>query len=195
MSEKTYEGIAILGSNPATVGMAPFENERWIIYACSPHNFEHRRLPRFDEWFEDHIPIADKTRAYPYLKYLETLPFVWMRDKEAISYFPGAKLFPDDEMKERFGPFHHTSSIALMQMRAICECERLHAEGKMPEPKMAYFGIMQRGQTEYLYQRPSIQQLAMDAQDEKLRAAYDLPVIKQYAPDISELWQPMPENW
>jgi hypothetical protein len=195
MSEKIYEGIAICGSNPATIGMAPFDDERWIIYACSPHNFEHRKLPRFDEWFEDHIPVADKTRAYPYLKYLETLPFVWMRDKDAMPHFSGARPFPDDEMRERWGPFHHTSSISLMQMRAISECERLYAEGKMPEPKIAYFGIMQRGQTEYLYQRPSIQQLALDSSREDHREKFDLPVIKHYAPDISELWEPMPETW
>jgi hypothetical protein len=152
-------------------------------------------LPRFEEWFETHIPVADKTRAYPYLKYLETLPFVWMRDDKAIPHFPGSKRYPDNIMREKFGPYHFTSSIALMQMRAICECERLYYNGQMDEPKMAYFGIMQRGQTEYLYQRPSIQQLALWASNENWRKALDLPVIKQYVSDISMLWEPMKENW
>jgi hypothetical protein len=86
-----YEGIAILGSHPATVMAAPFDDPKWIIYACSPHNFELRTLPRVLEWFEIHIPIADKTRGYPYLRYLESLPLVWMRDDDAIKLFPGAK--------------------------------------------------------------------------------------------------------
>ena len=65
-----FEGIAILGSHPKTVEHAPFDKS-WLIYACSPHNIEKRTLPRVDQWFEVHVPIADKTRQYPYLKHLE----------------------------------------------------------------------------------------------------------------------------
>src|SRR3990167_6433029 len=81
------EAIAVLGSPPATVTQAPFDKP-WLIYACSPHNFEMRQLPRWDAWFEVHIPLADRTRAYPYLKFLETVPLVWMRDKQSIGHFP-----------------------------------------------------------------------------------------------------------
>ena len=88
------DGIAILGSHPKTVGKAPFD-ENWLIYSCSPHNFEHRTLPRFDQWFEVHSPIADKTRAYPYLRFLESVENLWMRDKEASHLFPGATQYPD----------------------------------------------------------------------------------------------------
>ena len=84
------KGIAVLGSHPATVMQAPF-NDDWLIYACSPHNFEQRRLPRWDEWFEIHIPLADKTRAYPYLKFLEGVPLVWMRDRQSMPFFKSAK--------------------------------------------------------------------------------------------------------
>lgn len=190
----SYEGIAILGSHPATVGIAPFGDPRWLIYACSPHNFEKRTLPRFDEWFEIHRPVADKTRAYPYLKYLETLPLVWMRDKEAMGHFPGAREYPDQEMIDRFGPFKFTSSIALMQMRAIVECERLHAEGKMPEPKIALFGIMQASPGEYTYQRPTIQELAWEASKPE-RDKLGLPRIRMIAPDVSHLFDPPPEDF
>lgn len=193
-SPSSFEGIAILGSNPATVMMAPFKDPRWIIWACSPHNYEKRQLPRFDEWFEVHPTLADQTRAYPYLRWLETLPVVWMRDDESIHLFPGAKRYPDEEMQARFGPFDFTSSIALMQMRAIVECERLYAEGKMPEPKIAYFGIMQASPNEYTYQRPSIQHLAWEGAKEE-REKLGLPRIHQIAPDVSKLWQPPPENF
>lgn len=140
-----YKGIAVLGSHPATVMKAPFE-EDWLIYACSPHNFEKRRLPRFDEWFEIHIPIADKTRAYPYLRFLETVPLVWMRDQGAMHLFPGAKLFPEEEYKqpENFGPFHFTSSIAFMMAKAIKDIEAGRAE-----PQIGLWGIMQASPNEY----------------------------------------------
>lgn len=190
-----YEGIALCGSNPATIDAAPFNNPKWIIYACSPHNFEKRRLPRVDEWFEIHKPIADKTRQYAYLRHLEDLPHVWLRDGDVIQHFHGGHIYPDEVMEERFGPFWKTSSIAFMQCRAILECERLHAEGKMPDPKMAYFGIMQASPNEYTYQRPAIQNLAWEASRPDREAPVPRPRIKQIAHDITGLWNPPPEDF
>ena len=178
-SSVTYEGIAILGSHPATVAQAPFDKP-WLIYSCSPHNFEKRALPRFDEWFEVHIPLADKTRAYPYLRFLETVPLVWMRDKEAIHLFPGAKEYPEAEMKAEFGPFTFTSSIAFMLAKAIKDCERLGI------PRIGLWGIMQASPNEYAYQRPGIQNLIWEACKHK---------IKVVAPDISKLFDPPPEGF
>lgn len=195
MTESTYEGIAILGSHPATVGLAPFDDPKWIIYACSPHNFEHRKLPRFDAWFEVHAEAAHKTRAEGYINYLKTLPVVFMRDHKNMKDFPGAIPFPEKDMDEKFGPFYKQSSISMMQVVAIDQCEKLYFEGKMPEPKIYYCGIMQRGETEYLYQKATIQNIALQASHEKNRKALGLPVIKQYAPDVSELWHPIPEIW
>jgi hypothetical protein len=173
-------GIAVLGSHPATVAMAPFDQPDWLIYACSPHNFEHRQLPRFDAWFEVHIPVQDRTRAYNYLKYLETLPLVYMRDKAAMHNFPGAKAYPEDELKAEFGPFTFTSSIAFMLAMAIKECERLGAK------QIGLFGIMQASPTEYTYQRPGIQNLIWEATKRG---------IKVVAPDISKLFDPPPEEF
>jgi hypothetical protein len=129
----------------------------WLIWSCSPHNVEHRELPRKDEWFEIHKPIADATRAYPYLRYLEGLPKVWMRDKEAIGLFPGAQEYPEKEMKQRFGPYCFTSSIAFIMAKAIVTCEREKI------PNIGLWGIMQASETEYTYQRPGIQNLIWEA--------------------------------
>lgn len=173
------KGIAILGSHPTTVNLAPF-NDDWLIYACSPHNFERRQLPRFDEWFEVHIPVADKTRAYPYLRYLETLPLVWMRDKAAMHLFPGAREYPEAELKDRFGPFHFTSSIAFMMAKAIVECENYNI------PTIGLWGIMQASPNEYTYQRPGVQHMIWEA------ARLGIKVI---APDVSKLFEPPPEDF
>jgi len=173
------EGIAVLGSHPATVSQAPFDKP-WLIYACSPHNFEMRQLPRWDAWFEVHIPLADKTRAYPYLKLLETVPLVWMRDKASIQYFPGARLYPEDEMKKEFGPFTFTSSIAYILAMAIKDCERLEI------PQIGLWGIMQASPNEFMYQRPGIQNLIWEATKRK---------IKVLAPRESQLFEPPPEDF
>lgn len=173
------KGIAVLGSHPATVMLAPFDDD-WLIYACSPHNFERRQLPRWDAWFEVHVPLADKTRAYPYLKFLETVPLVWMRDRDAMPHFPGARLYPEEEMKAEFGPFTFTSSIAFMLAKAIKDCE---AQGI---GQIGMWGIMQASANEYAYQRPGIQNLIWEANRRG---------IKVVAPDVSRLFEPPPEDF
>src|SRR3990167_8287172 len=175
----TAEGIAVLGSHPATVSQAPFDKP-WLIYACSQHNFEMRQLPRWDAWFEVHTPLADRTRAYPYLKFLETVPLVWMRDKQSIGHFPGARLYPEEEMKNEFGPFTFTSSIAFQIAMAIKDCEKYGIK------QIGLWGIMQASPNEYAYQRPGIQALIWEA---KKRG------IKVLAPKASRLFDPPPEDF
>lgn len=175
-----HKMIAVLGSHPATVAMTPFKDESVYIMACSPHNFEHRRLPRCEAWCELHKPIAHPTRAYPYLRHLEELPLVWMRDKEALALFPGAKLYPEGDLKKRFGPFFLTSSIAGMLAKAIVDCEQTGIR------QIGIWGVMQASKTEFFYQRPSIQNLIWQAT--KLG-------IKVVAPDISKLFECPAENW
>lgn len=177
-----YKGIAILGSHPATVEMAPFDDEGWLIYACSPHNFEHRKLPRFDKWFELHKPIADATRAYPYLRWLETIekPLI-MRDEEAVHLFPTGELLDEKPLKDEFGPFKFTSSIAYMMARAIFDARELDIKG------LSLWGIMQASENEYTYQRPGIQNLIWDAEKH-----FGMEV---YAPDVSRLFEEPKNVW
>lgn len=203
------EGIAILGSHPATVQMAPF-NAPWLIYACSPHNYERRQLPRFDEWFEVHDHLADRTRAYPYLRWLETIEQpVWMRDTDAIHLFPTARLYPEQELRgeavtrivpfmmpdgkrhmrprttvTRLGTFsyyHFTSSIAYMTAKAIADIEA----GKAA-PRLGFFGILQASDGEYAEQRPGFQYFL----DQAMRRG-----IEVFAPDITDLFEPQATVW
>jgi hypothetical protein len=174
-----YKGIAILGSHPATVDQAPYHDD-WLIYACSPHNVEKRELPRFDEWFEVHIPVAHQTRGMQYIEALKTMPLVWMRDRAAMQYFPGARLYPEAEMKSEFGPFTFTSSIAFMLAKAIKDCQLLNI------PMIGLWGIMQASPNEYTYQRPGIQNLIWEATKRG---------IKVRAPDVSRLFDPPAEDF
>jgi hypothetical protein len=160
-------GIAILGSHPQTVAMAPFDKADWLIYACSPHNIELRTLPRWDQWFEVHLPVQDKTRSYHYLRGLEEQarqkeargeePVIWMRDKLALPHFPWANPYPEAEMKRLFCPFLFSSSIAFMLAKAITDCE---AQGLK---QIGLWGILQRGQGEYEKQRPGTQYFLWEA--------------------------------
>ncbi len=184
-----YQGIAILGSHPETVGDAPFNDKSWKIYACSPHNIEMRTLPRVDEWFEIHKPVTDKTRRYEYLRRLEEnrvaqdpphCDVIWMRDEEALPRFKDARPYPEKQLKDEFGPFFFTSSIAFMLAKAIVDC-KVHNI-----PQIAIFGVMQATENEYTKQRPGIQYFI-------LRAA-ELG-IKVTAASKTRLFEPPPENF
>lgn len=194
-----YDGIAIMGSHPATVQEGPFDHN-WLVYACSPHNlvFEAqdganpglRYLAggkradggrfRVDEWFEVHKPLAHETRPYGYLRELEKLPLVWMRDKEGLSRIKGARKYPEKELKERFGPFFFTSSIAFMLAKAIADCERMGIK------RLGIWGVMQASETEYSYQRPGIQYF--------IQRATELG-IQVLAPEASKLFEPQRESF
>jgi hypothetical protein len=112
--------IAILGSHSQTRMKAPFKDTDWAIWACSPGNMN-GVLPRVDAWFEMHIPAQAETRPNDYMDFLKTLPVVYLRDTEAAKDMPGAVLYPDDAMKQRFGRFFFTSSIAYLFAYAITQ--------------------------------------------------------------------------
>ena len=185
------KGIAVCGSHPQTKMTAPFDDQGWLIYACSPDNSPFglnpqncSPLPRVDAFFEIHRPVFDRTRPYKYLRWLKTMPRVFMRDQWAMQLrepdgslvFPTAELYPEKEMKARFGPFTFTSSIAFILAKAIVE-----------KPKsIGLWGIMQASPNEYAYQRPGIQYFLWEAK----RLGIDV-----FAPEESRLFELPPENW
>lgn len=168
--------IAILGSHPATVYMAPFGDLDWQIWACSPHNFERRDLPRIDQWFEVHDPAADKTRSDLYLEFVRSLTPaipVWMRDR---SRHPLARPYPEAEIRAEFSPFHFTSSLTWMVAKAILE---------QPET-IGFWGILQASRTEYAQQRPGLQYFFNEAH----RRGIDIVV-----PAVTGLFDPPENQW
>lgn len=195
------DSIAVCGSHPATVAKAPFDKPNWLMYVCSPHNIEHRTLPRVSAWFEIHLPIQDRSRSYHYLRALEDLDCpVYMRvrgipeglnpqqlaeckeqqrlDILNVKRFRNAVIYPEKEMKEKFGPFCFTSTIAFMMAKAIVDCE------KNGYKNIGLFGIMQASPGEYQYQRPGIQALIWEATKRG---------INVYAPEESGLFEPPAE--
>lgn len=183
----SYEGIAVLGSHPETKLKAPF-NEGWLIYACSPDNSpygysEHTSpLPRVDVLFELHVPIADVSRPYRYLRWLEDqdTPIV-MRDASAMPQFPKSVAYPEADLKARFGPYAFTNSIAYMIAKAIVDCEAMGIR------KLGVWGVLQRGREEFLKHRTGVQQMLWEAH--KARLDIVLP------PEARQLLNPPPEDW
>lgn len=167
VAEARHHTIAIVGSHPATVATAPFGDPGALIYACSPHNIEKRSLPRWDHWFEVHLPVQHETRSYHYLRGLEEQarqkqargedPIVWMRDQQALPHFPGSRAYPEAEMKRLFCPYLFSSSIAFMLAKAIVDAEAAKIK------QISLHGILQSSEAEYAYQRPGTQYFLWEA--------------------------------
>jgi hypothetical protein len=165
--------------------LAPFADPGWLIYACSPdntpggHSPDKCLLPRVDEWFEIHNPVFDATRPYAYLEYLANIPKVWMRDKLAMTFrtqdgrplFPTAQVYPEKALKDRFGPYAFTSTVAFMMAKAVVDIEEMVRQGRMgPDgyadgepPQIGLWGILQNSKREYEEQRAGTQQMIWNA--------------------------------
>lgn len=112
--------VAILGTVPNTKMLAPFEDEGYEIWVCSPGN-RGGVIPRVTRWFELHGvidmygPENNEWRG-PYFDWLNKQSFpVYMQEPNDLCL--QAKVFPrDDILKEfgRFGRINMTSSIAWM---------------------------------------------------------------------------------
>lgn len=136
---------------------------------------------RVDQWFEVHATLADVTRPYSYLKELEKLERVWVRDGEGLMYMKGAREYPEKEMKERFNVFAFTSSIAFIMAKAIADCEEYGID------MIGIFGVMQASQTEYENQRPGIQYFIDLAQKKGIKVGVP--------EEAKHLFNPPPETW
>lgn len=136
--------IALLGSAVSSVGLAPFNDPEWEIWACSPAN---KGIPRADLWFELHnIEVKKREGLSEYLEWLKTRPFkIFMQ--AAPPEFPNSLEFPLKEMVGKYGPFWWTSQLSYMLAMAIEQ-----------KPKaIALYGVDMAANSEYNQQRLACQ--------------------------------------
>jgi len=179
--------IAILGSAPSSLGLAPFSDPEWIIFGCSPGVFA--AASRVDVWFELHRPefgeIGKPGTQKPwfspeYVAWMAKHPRVWMADVHP--QIPNSMKFPVDELVAKYGTFFFTSSVAFMLACAIEDILEDRAEtGDMG--KIALYGVDMAANEEYGYQRAGCQHF--------ISLAKSLG-IDVYVPPESDLMRPMP---
>lgn len=158
--------IALVGCAPSYTD-APFRDPEWTVWACSSKNM--RALPRWDAWFELHVPLGPNH----YVEWLRTLPIVYVREAAGL---PGEALYPEADMRARFGPYFFTSSIAYMFALAIT---------RKPE-MIGLWGVEMATSGEYAGQRPGCHYFTQMARNEGI----DVEV-----PDGCGLLAPPAENW
>lgn len=164
--------IALVGTAPSSRMLAPFKDESWKIWACSPGNMN--ALPRVDAWFEIHCNLTwPQYESYgkPYLEWLKTLKVpVYMQDQSLV---PNATPLPWQDLVKEFGDDFFTSTFAWMLAYAIMQ----------GASEIALYGIDMASRDEYILQRPGFFFFRHEA---KRRG------IKVTAPNESDIMQSPP---
>src|SRR5438128_804640 len=109
--------IALIGSAPASVRLAPYHDPEWQIWGCSPGVYG--VAPRSNAWFELHRYEPGQTWFSPeYCQFLAKHPGpVYMAEHRPE--VPNSVVLPVDYLVNKYGPYFFTSSIAWMMAMAI----------------------------------------------------------------------------
>jgi hypothetical protein len=158
--------IALIGSAPSSIRLAPFGDPSWQIWACSPGAYA--VLSRCDKFFELHRwepgvigqPATQKPWFSP--EYV-----MWMsRQKCVVMYqpvpeIPNSSALPIETLVRTYGSYNFTSSLAWMFAMALEEIKanRLKPADKPQEEKdsIAFYGVDMAATEEYGYQRAGCQ--------------------------------------
>jgi len=163
--------VALVGSAPSSVRLAPYEDPSWSIWTCSPGAVPNIR--RSDMHFEIHRWEPGKPWFQPdYIAWMGKVPAVWMI--APVPEIPTSRAYPKDRMIERYGPFFFTSSLAFMLAMALSQ------DGV---EEIGLWGVDMSATEEYGYQRAGCQYFLQLAA---------LAGIKVTVPPESDLLRPAP---
>lgn len=186
--------IALIGSAPSSIGLAPYSDPSFQIWGCSPGAYP--LVGRVDAWFEIHrwepptIGKPDKQVPWfspEYVEWLRRQKVVWMFDLP-VDDLENAALIPHPELRGKYGDYFFTSTLAwmfAMAIEAILEARRKAGNGT-PAPSsdtIGLWGVDMAAFEEYGYQRAGCQFFAQAAM------AMDIRVI---IPPESDLLTPPP---
>lgn len=183
--------IAIMGSAPSSMSLAPFGDPEWKIWGCSPGLYPN--CPRVDAWFELHRwepPVIGKPQLQKpwfspeYVAWMGQQKLVWMQAK--VPEIPGSDVFPARELVNKFGNFFMTSSISWMMAMAIDQIlleREQDPDHDRRKDAIGLFGVDMAATEEYGYQRAGCQFF--------IQTAVNLG-IEIVVPPESDLTRPMP---
>jgi hypothetical protein len=136
--------IALLGSAPSSIHLAPYSDPSWTIWGCSPGAATVAQ--RIDAWFELH-DLGDKQVVTPdYMAWLQKMGEAG-KAIYCINETPdikGSVTYPLAAMEAEFGRYFWTSSLSYMLALAI-----------MQKPtEIGLWGVDMSAVEEYAQQRP-----------------------------------------
>lgn len=184
--------IAICGSAPSSLHLAPFKDPSWVIWGCSPGGYPKAAQERVDAWFEihrweppqiglAHLQVPWFTPEYvQWLKQLDCPVFTG----EPILEIPMSTRLPREQLQQKYGPYFFTSTIAWMLAMAL---EQPGVE------EIGLWGVDMAATEEWAEQRPGCHYFLMKAMERGVTLTIPLESDLMQAPmqyGVDE-WDPM----
>lgn len=154
--------IALVGSAPSSVQLAPYQDPDWQIWACSPGAYPYAG-PHADSYFEihrwepqvpGHMGTGQPWFTPEYVEFLTRFKGpVWMMDPLPPE-IPNVQRIPFEDLTEKFGPFFWTSSLSYMLAMAI---------DTPGVTEIGLWGVDMSAHEEYSLQRPGCQHFITEA--------------------------------
>ena len=154
--------IAIVGAAPSSRDLAPYTDETWEIWACSPSSRD--KHPRITAWFEIHgLPDFRSKRWEPwaksYVEWMKTHPRVYMQ--EANELVPNALVYPRDEINAKHSRPWRPHALFLTSSIAWQIALAMH----LGASEIAIYGVDMSANSEYDYERPGCKYWIEQARD------------------------------
>lgn len=143
--------ICLVGTAPDSMGIGPYGNPEWEVWACSPGTFQ--LIPNINVFFELHrwLPGAGNF-PMPYVEFLQNFEGQVITSK-SVEGLKQNVILPVESLVEKYSGYFFTSSLAWMLAMAIEE-----------EPEhIALFGVDMAAAEEYEAQRLGCQFFALIA--------------------------------
>lgn len=160
-----YSKIAILGTAGSSMTLAPFKDQSWAIWACSPGAYPICAQNRSDVWFEPHrwLPTPPGMFGTPGTRPWFSPEFHQFLAKhkgpvfmtETQSSIPSSVPIPYAQLIEKYGPYFWTSTIAYMIAMAIEQLGPRALDGE--NVTIGLWGVDMSSNEEWAYQRPACQ--------------------------------------
>ena len=160
-----FNKIAILGTAQSSMALAPFKDQSWAIWACSPGAYPICAQNRSDVWFEPHrwLPTSPGMFGAPGTKPWFSPEFHEFLAKHNGPVFmsaaqptiPTSVRIPFEDLVAKYGPYFFTSTIPYMIAMAIDALQDRAARGE--KVAIGMWGVDMSASEEYNYQRPACQ--------------------------------------
>ncbi len=137
--------IALIGSAPSSVALAPYEDTSWKFWGCSPGAYPYVR--RWDAWFELHRWEQAPWFSAEYIQFMRSKPDNPVYMIRPVAEIPNSVSYPKDEMITRFGPWFFNSTLSWMFALAITQ----------GATEIGLWGVDMSAQEEWIYQRSGCQ--------------------------------------
>ncbi len=173
--------IALIGSAPSSVRIAPYGAPDWRIWACSPGAYGVAQ--NVEAWFELHRwEPGQPWFSEGYVDFLKNFPGkVWMSEK--VNAVKNCHVIPVNALVDTYGPYFFTSSLSWMFAMAIEEILQWRKETGQTGGSIGLWGVDMAATEEYGYQRAGCQFFAMLAKSHGIEVG---------VPPESDLLRPAP---